>query len=95
MPTAVLYTCAWGGYRLKYKHGRTASSLSITFSGIIISIGEYNNLKKYHLNLFSDVEAQSLQLSTEQLATSLAASSSYLNTSVTDAKYLGLTGLTY
>jgi hypothetical protein len=31
------------------------------------------------------VEAQSIQLSTEQLATSLAASSSYLNTSVTDA----------
>ncbi len=35
--------------------------------------------------LSSDVEAQSLQLSTEQLATSSAAGSSYLNTSVTDA----------
>ncbi|EFX87839.1 hypothetical protein DAPPUDRAFT_311851 [Daphnia pulex] len=35
--------------------------------------------------VLSDVEAQSLQLSTEQLATSSAAGSSYLNTSVTDA----------
>ncbi|KAK4029320.1 hypothetical protein OUZ56_022322 [Daphnia magna] len=35
--------------------------------------------------VLSDVEAQSLQLSTEQMATASAASSTYLNTSVTDA----------
>jgi hypothetical protein len=40
---------------------------------------------EFVLKLSSDVEAQSLQLSTEQLATSSAAGSSYLNTSVTDA----------